>query len=361
MTAPLGLYLHIPFCAQKCAYCDFYSLPATAEVKTAYTKLLIRQITELRQRRAPRYDTVYLGGGTPTELGDENLAALLSALRPDMTTGAEVTCEANPASALAPTLQMLASHGVNRLSMGLQSAVPAELAALGRRHTPREFSCAVRAARDAGIARVSADVMLGIPGQTEESLSQTLDFVLSHGIRHVSAYLLKIEPDTPFGKHPPILPDEEETCARYLQTCERLRAAGLERYEISNFALPGEESRHNLRYWQGLEYIGLGPAAHSFLDGKRYYYPRSLTEYLAHPTPVPDGAGGDAQEKLMLALRLADGVAEEDLRALHPAKDPRPLIDALCGVGYLARKGDRVALTDTGCLVSNEIIARLLA
>ena len=353
MHNTVGLYLHIPFCDAKCAYCDFYSAPANPDTKAAYTAALCRELERWVCERQLQFDTVYLGGGTPTLLGDDNLKTLLAAVLPHTAADAEITCEANPASALESTLRVLADGGVNRVSFGLQSCHANELKALGRRHTAADFSKAVRAANAVGIARISADVMLGIPQQTHQSLEQTLQFVLSHPIQHISAYLLKLEDGTPLAKSPPPLPDEDTVCDLYLHTCDTLRSAGLQRYEISNFAVSGQESRHNLRYWQCREYLGLGPAAHSFLDGRRFYLPRDLQAFVTAPQYPDDGAGGDTEEKMMLGLRLADGI---DRRMLpDPAAAER-----LCKGGLLASDGNRVWLTDRGALVSNAVITDLI-
>ena len=353
MRKTVGLYLHIPFCDAKCAYCDFYSAPANHDVKTAYTAALCRELTRWVRKQQLQFDTVYLGGGTPTLLGDDNLKTLLDAVMPYTVAGAEITCEANPASALENTLGVLADGGVNRVSIGLQSCHANELAALGRRHTAEDFSNAVQAAKRAGIKRISADVMLGIPQQTAQSLDETLAFVLSHGIQHVSAYLLKLEDGTPMAKSPPLLPDEDAVCDLYLQTCDTLRNAGLQRYEISNFAVSGQESRHNLRYWQCEEYLGLGPAAHSFLNGRRFYFPRDLQAFLTAPQYLDDGAGGTEQEKLMLGLRLRSGI---DCRTLPNSS----AAERLCKGGLLESDGKRIWLTDRGALVSNAIITDLI-
>ena len=355
---PIGLYLHVPFCKVKCLYCDFYSMPAGEETKDAYTSALCRAIDEAD----PLCDTVYFGGGTPSQLGTARLTALLSHIR--RTPDCEVTLECNPGDADSLDFRALAAAGVNRISMGLQSANDAERRALGRRSDAATVRRAVALARAAGITNLSLDLMLGIPGQTAESLAKSIDFCLALEVPHISAYLLKIEDGTPFAamRDRLALPDEDTVCDDYLQTVEALTAAGLRQYEISNFARPGFESRHNLKYWRCEPYLGLGPAAHSFLDGRRFYYPRDLQAFLDGRPPIPDGAGGDPAEWLMLRLRLMEGVTD----AAFAARFGRPLpaafrqsAERFARQGLMTVTDGAAALTPAGCLLSNPIIGAL--
>lgn len=359
---PTGLYVHVPFCVRKCAYCDFYSV-ADPSLIDAYVAETARRLRTLSLTA----DTLYFGGGTPSLLGEERLRALLDAARPLLTPDAEITVEVNPGDDTARLIPALADAGVTRLSLGMQSHSDGELTLLTRRHTAADVDRAVGEAVRSGIPHLSLDVMLAIPGQTPASLRDTLAFAAQSGADHVSAYLLKIEPGTPFARDEAALslPDEGETADRYLAAVGQLEAAGFAQYEISNFARPGGESRHNLKYWRDEEYLGLGPAAHSYYKGLRFFYPRDLAAYLNGCEPTPDGAGGSFEEFVMLRLRLREGLdfakasarfpdREEDLARLRRrAADYEP-------AGLLTLTDGRVALTPRGFLVSNALIGALL-
>ncbi len=360
---PVGLYIHIPYCLQKCNYCDFYSL---ADPKTAgeYGFCVQGALSRLATRYPRRADTVYLGGGTPTMMPPGVLASVLDTARKQFRfVGGEITCEINPGEGYPTRVEDLAAMGVNRLSVGLQSAVPEELAVLGRRHTPLQVKQCVQQAKASGITNCSVDLMWGIPGQTVESALKSVEFALSLDPAHISAYLLKIEENTPFGKHPPVLPPDDTVCDIYEGCCERLEQAGFPRYEISNFARPGFESRHNLKYWNCEETLGIGPAAHSFMEGKRFYYPRDLAGFMADDAPVDDGAGGDFTEYAMLQLRLATGLQEAACHRRFGYGIPHELLrkaKPMVEHGLMTWDGNALALTVKGNLVSNEILAVIL-
>ena len=334
-------------------------MPAGEETKDAYARALCRAI----DAADPLCDTVYFGGGTPSQLGTVRLTAILAHIR--RTADCEVTVECNPGDAAALDFRALAAAGVNRISMGLQSADDAERRALGRRSDAATVRRAVEQVQTAGIANLSLDLMLGIPGQTAESLARSIDFCLALDVPHVSAYLLKVEDGTPFAamQEQLALPQEDAVCDFYLQTVDALAAAGLRQYEISNFARPGCESRHNLKYWRCEAYLGLGPAAHSFLDGKRFYYPRDLQAFLDGTPPIPDGPGGDPEEWLMLRLRLMEGVTDAAFAARFGAGLPDAFWETAARFarqGLMTVADGCAALTPTGCLLSNQIIGALL-
>lgn len=356
--------MHFPFCQSKCNYCDFYSARFPAEQQRTYVAALCGQLAAWGPRLAMPADTLYLGGGTPTVLPAGALTQVIGAAVRSFGPFREITVEANPGDRLADTFMQLRQAGVNRISLGVQSAVPEELERLGRRHTPAQVTRCVKDLRAAGIENLSLDIMLGIPGQTAESLRYTTQFCLALEPQHISAYMLKIEPGTPFGRTPPPgLPDEDQTAALYLQLCSDLRAAGFWHYEISNFCRPGFESRHNLKYWTQAPYLGLGPGAHSFIDGRRFYYPRDLQAFLTEPQPVPDGAGADADEYVMLRLRLDEGLDYEQFRQRYGMEfyaAHRPLIEQLQKNGLAHRDAARLRLTERGFLLSNAILAGLL-
>ncbi len=362
---PIGLYLHIPFCLRKCPYCDFYSLPAKQNVMDNYVAVLRDSILEWGHRLKRRADTCYFGGGTPSLLGAERIAVLLNAAKEAFgLENAEVTVEVNPATVQEKDLTDLRQCGINRLSIGLQSGIEEELNGLGRLHSAEQASKTVQWARQAGFENLSLDLMLATPNQTIVSLTRSVSFCVSLNPEHISAYMLKLEPDTAFGKHPPAgLPDEELERELYLTACRQLEQKGLLQYEISNFARPGKESRHNLKYWNGQEYLGLGPSAHSFLDGRRFYFPRDLAAFLDGNPPKEDGLGGDFEEYAMLRLRLTDGLRETAVRKKfgHGIPDGmKSTAKRLAAGGLIYFLPDGFALTREGMLVSNAVIAALL-
>ena len=373
----IGLYLHIPFCDGKCPYCDFYSMAGNDSLKEKYTRRLESLLPEwkgkLREKGGSyKADTLYFGGGTPNLLGASRLARLIeNAQKGFLLENAEITLEANPTSRLDAFFEEMAAAGANRLSLGLQSAHEEELRLLGRRHTARQAAEAVKAARRAGFRNISLDLMMGLPGQNWEMLRESIRFCASLEVEHISAYLLKIEPGTPFWqkKSSLNLPDEEETSHLYLSACEELEKLGYFQYEISNFARPGFEGRHNLKYWRCEEYLGLGPAAHSYLGGKRFYYPRDLEGFLAGNLPVEDGPGGSPEEFCMLALRLREGLSEEIFRNRYEEEGvflperfwkEASLLEKAGFCRIEGEEGKRVlSLTPRGFLVSNSVILEL--
>ncbi len=368
---PVGLYIHTPFCVSKCPYCDFYSAPCRSAAEAeAYAAGVLAAMERWRARAALTADTLYFGGGTPALLGGARLALLIERAHRCfglLAQSPEITLEANPADNLADTLAGFAAAGGNRLSLGMQSAHPAEQEALGRRHTPDDVRRSVADARRAGITNLSLDVMLGIPGQTVTSACQSVEWAAELGATHLSAYLLKIEPDTPFGRRPPALPDEDACADIYLAVMERLEALGYHPYEISNAARPGYESRHNLKYWDSLPYLGLGPAASSCLFGRRFAYPRDTEYFLAGGEPVEEAATacavGSPQEYALLRLRLAAGLSAAEYAARFGAPLPDAWRQNAAQLpGALVRVGeDGIRLTRRGFLLSNTLIARILA
>ena len=367
-----GIYIHVPFCRGKCPYCDFYSL---TELKSgAYVSAVCDELAA-RRRIAEfvpaegeiKADTVYFGGGTPSLLSPAEVGRIMSAVKTafPVKEKAEITLEANPSLPNpGEYFSEIAACGINRVSLGLQSAVDSERKALGRRAGIKEVNGCIAALRQSGIKNISLDLMLGIPGQTAESLKTSLDFVLSCGVPHISVYMLKIEPNTYFYKNLSKLdlPDEDSVADMYLQTAEYLTAEGFEHYEISNFALPGMRSRHNSGYWTGADYIGIGPAAHSCYEGKRFYFTRSLDDFINGKAAVYDGEAGGADEYIMLGLRTADGI-DMDFVSEKYGGDREKIFSytaALQKNGLARTEGGRLSLTARGYLVSNSVISGFL-
>ena len=372
----IGIYIHIPFCKRKCAYCDFFSV-CSLKAADGFTSAVLKDMERFR-KKGIRADSLYLGGGTPTELGKERLCEIIKRARDifDIEPSAEITVETNPQTAgddpggeneTRELYKSLYDAGVNRLSIGMQSSNDKELEFLGRRHKAEQVKASVMAAKAAGIENISLDIMLGIPFQTEKSLESTIDFADSLPVSHISAYILKIEQNTAFyrlfkqGKLD--VCDDELTARLYLSAAEQLEKRGFMQYEISNFAKKGFEGRHNLKYWHDEQYLGFGPSAHSFFKGKRFYYPRSLKDYEAGVCPIFDGEGGDEEEYLMLGLRLNEGICFErfEKRFGHPVPE-RTVKTAKelekHGLMTVTEKG--FSLTRQGFLLSNEIISRLI-
>lgn len=365
---PLGLYLHIPFCASKCKYCDFYSLPAGEKTKDEFTGALCRHIESYKGLPGYEVDTVYLGGGTPSLLGGVRLRRIINTVLHSfaVSPSAEITVECNPDSVDAPLLRMLKKAGVNRLSLGVQSAHDDELQLLGRRHTWAQAKEAVRLAREAGFENLSLDLMYGLPGQSTEKFLASVDAVSRLYPTHLSCYGLRLEEGTPLALEQPVLPDDDAQADMYLSLCHRLHELGFAHYEVSNWARIGRRSRHNQKYWDLSEYLGLGPGAHSLFGGRRFAFPRSLKQYIAGSTiieeeePVP---GFERHgEYLMLRLRTSDGVSPETFTRLF-GRDFAPYercMQLLEKHGLAMRQQERWRLTERGFLVSNSVIRFVL-
>lgn len=330
----------------------------------AYAAAVIRTMEGFR---GEELETVYFGGGTPPLLGGERLGRLLAAAKEcfNITQNAEITVEMNPGDADADLLSALHAAGFNRLSMGVQSGVDSELRSLGRRHDSAQAAKAVQLARAAGFENISLDLMLAIPHQTHDSLRQSIDFIAGLNPEHISAYMLKIEENTPFSaiSDKLILPDEDGQAEFYLEAVNLLAEKGYKQYEISNFSKPDKESRHNLKYWHCEEYIGIGPAAHGFYNGRRYYYPRDIELFMQGSPPIDDGEGGSQEEYLMLMLRLAEGITENGWYKRFGEPIPQSIrrrAKMYAQAGLLICDDNGIRLTPEGFLVSNGIIARLM-
>ena len=361
----LGFYIHIPFCVKKCNYCDFYSVVPTEDKRKRYIESLVNEIKKWGERTARPIDTMYIGGGTPSLLSGDELASIFSAVKESFTVldDAEITVEVNPGDNLEDFLKHATKCGVNRVSIGVQSFCANELCLLGRRHGVEDAKKAVDIARNIGIKNISADIMIGLPDSTEDTLKNSIDGILSLGTEHISAYILKVEQGTPFSLMPLNLPDDDKTAEQYTLLCDTLKAAGYEHYEISNFAKKGYESRHNNRYWKQEEYIGIGPSAHSFFEGERFYYGRDISAFIDAPKTVFDGEGGDEAEYIMLALRLAKGLCFIDFEKKFGKPVHRKIIlkaESLAKHQLCEIKDDSISLTDKGMLVSNSVIFTLL-
>lgn len=361
----IGLYIHIPFCKSKCPYCDFFSIKMNDEEMNRYVDKVIERFDKYCNDDIV-LDTVYFGGGTPSTLGTERIAKILNAINDKFTVdeNAEITMEMNPTSKELINFTVLKECGLNRLSIGMQSAVESEMKLLGRTHSQEDVINTVNLAKRSGIDNISLDLIIGVPTQTKESLKYSMDFCKSLGVKHISAYILKIEEGTKFYtiKDSLNMPSDDEQAEMYMYVSEYLESIGYNQYEISNYSLEGFESRHNTKYWRCEEYIGIGPSAHSFYNGERFYYNRSFEEFYNDKTNF-DCIGGTEEEFIMLNLRLKRGLIFKEYEEKYNKKFPEEIIKKakiLEKAGLLTVDKEKVSLNRKGYLVSNAIICELI-
>ena len=370
MEQTVGLYIHIPFCRSKCDYCDFYSLAGAEDRMDAYGRALLRQMDAMPADLPA--DTVYVGGGTPSWYGPDRLCALLEGVfrRYRVTAEAEITVEANPDSVTAAGLRQLRRAGFNRLSLGMQSARDDELRSVGRPHDAAAVARAVEAAREAGFDNLSLDLIYGLPGQDLTRWRESVEAAAALAPEHLSCYGLQAEPGTPLYARRASLPDDDVQADLYLWAVRRLEQTGYRQYEISNFARPGRESRHNLRYWRGQPYLGVGPGAHSDFGGRRFSLPRDLEGYLRDAETGRFTRDEDRaveaperrEEYLMLRLRLREGVERSEYETAWGVFFA-PLeahFAAWRRQGLAAEENGRWRLTPEGFLLSNRLIGEIL-
>lgn len=384
---PRSAYIHVPFCIRKCAYCSFTSFSDCYDRVPAYFEALDREIRRTVRWQAAQpaaagggtapLDTVYFGGGTPGSVDAAHLIAVLDALRQTvgLAPDAEITVEVNPGAVAPGLLPALRAAGFNRLSVGLQAAQPRLLKTLGRIHRPADFSELVSAARQAGWDRISGDMMLGLPGQQVSDVLETVDFLLSCGVRHVSFYSLTVEPETPFASLYPNgvgLPDAGTERRMYARARRALKQRGFRAYEISNAAVPGHESRHNQVYWAGRPYYGFGCGASAFLCGGRRRNPSALSAYLGMAACFSQdddlGPGSVLEEQLddagamreffLLGFRRQQGVRLSDFYRQFGQQPDGQLLRALCDLkrrGLIRFDGDRARLSGLGLNLANQV------
>ena len=387
---PLGLYISVPFCRTKCSYCNFASDVFSKAVFGKYVDRVcsdIKNATLTAEAMGGEFDaavdTLYLGGGTPTVLDPAELQRIFSAVRDrfDVRPDAEITVECSPGTLTPAVIDSLISCGVNRVSLGLQSFVDKEAASVGRLHKRETVLADIASLRAAGISNINLDLIAGLPHQTLESWQFSLEEVIATGVPHVSVYMLEVDEDSRLGRelmaggtkyHAHFVPDEDLTADLYGIACERLNAAAIQQYEISNFARSGFQSRHNLKYWTRQPYFGFGVDAHSMLrtyacasDAVRFSTPDSLEDFMsAKPlarTIVTDLAA--LEESLFLGLRLNRGVNRERLRIQRGRATMESLeriLTNLTEMDLIYRNGNNICLTDRGRLLSNEVFVRLL-
>jgi putative oxygen-independent coproporphyrinogen III oxidase len=386
---PLGLYLSVPFCRSKCTYCNFAS---DVFSKTNFPPYVERLCLDLEQASAiseqmgaifePTIDTIYLGGGTPTLLALSQLQQLFGTISQtfEVLPTAEITVECAPGTLTSDAIDALRLSGVNRVSLGVQSFVNAEAASVGRLHTFGTILDDIANLRAAGISEINLDLIAGLPHQTMQSWKFSVEHAISSQVPHISVYMLEVDSDSRLGRemiaggvkyHAHFVPDQDLTADFYLRACELLESAGLEQYEISNFARRGHQSRHNLKYWKRLPYLGFGVDAHSMLrtiggDAVRFSSPDSLQAYLAG---VPAGRSivnrqAAIEETFFLGLRLTSGVDLAQVSADFgetALAEFRPVIAEMLAMGLMERRENCIRLTARGRLLSNEVFERFIA
>ncbi|MDP2931750.1 MAG: radical SAM family heme chaperone HemW [Chloroflexota bacterium] len=365
-----GLYIHVPFCIRKCAYCDFYSLAGQLGLVERYVEAVL---SECRAYTGVPFRTLYLGGGTPSLLGDENLRKLIYGLRQclDLSGLAEATIEVNPESATVQLLETTREMGIDRLSVGVQSLSDYELESVGRIHRAAQAIETLRRARKLGFRTVSADLIIGLPGQEWETLRMGLETLTGLGIEHLSLYCLSVEEGTPLAASPPgdLLSDDAQA-ELFDQASRFLERHAFIHYEISNFALKGHECLHNLNYWRGGEYLGLGPAAASHYHGKRFNNRPDFHAYLGNPAGQREGVEelgvqAKAAEEAMLRLRLlSEGLNTGELAARFGYENVQDLfgrLDEMATAGALVYDGSSYRLIPSRVLTSNPIFCRVLS
>ena len=377
MNGGMELYLHMPFCVRKCAYCDFLSFPTDQETQNLYTRRLREDIDAMGKKYGDiPVDTIFIGGGTPSVPDSALIVGIMEHVRKafHVAEGAEISMEANPGTVTREKLTDYRWAGINRLSFGLQSANDRELKLLGRIHTWAEFLESFHLARECGFTNINIDLMSALPGQTRESWKDTLKRVTDLNPEHISAYSLIIEDGTPFGEKygseegRKLLPDEDSEREMYYETKRFLQDCGYERYEISNYAKPGRACRHNIGYWTGLPYLGLGLGASSYMDGCRFAVNSDMKQYLEEKpgmfTDVEKLTKKDMEEEFFyVGLRMTAGVSlpEFERRFGVSAKDVYPgLMEMFVEEKAAVFQGDRFVLTDYGLDVSNYIMAQFL-
>ena len=378
----IGLYLHIPFCQSKCQYCDFYSIPTSKEQRDLYLCALAEEAawyTKDKRLQGVVFDTLFIGGGTPSILEEAELDRLFDLIEQNFSfhQDAEKTMEANPGSLTPEKIRLLQRRGINRISLGVQAFQPRLLHTMGRCHTSEEAEQTILNLKKSGLQSWSMDLIYGLPGQTLADWRETLNKALQFQPPHLSMYNLIVEEATPFGRlaaegklH---LPEEEEQLQMMQLAATLTEKAGLQQYEISNFALPGAECRHNLIYWHNQEYLGLGAAAFSYLDKHRFSHVADVERYIRawqqdHQPCIAENEyttrAIELGETVMLGLRTMQGISISELNRRFQIDFLQYYQDAIAFCteqGWLRQEGDRIALTSSGIPLGNQVFLRFLA
>lgn len=381
MKKDLSLYVHIPFCMSKCRYCNFVSCVAPDELKTQYLKALNNELNFRGMEYRSRFDvsTIYIGGGTPSSLRLGAIKSIMNNIYTNYSvkSGAEITIEMNPNDITDAKIEEFLTCGINRFSVGLQTSNETILKILGRTHTVLAYQIAINQLKNKGANNISTDIILGLPGQTEKDIKETLKILLDLKVPHISAYILQVEDGTPLKKFIDekivTLPSEEVTASFYELVCSILKEHGYVHYEVSNFAFPGFESKHNNVYWQGVDYLGVGASAHSYIAPYRMANTENIKEYInivqeKKVAPISSVEKlNDAkmkEEKIMLSLRTNDGldtISYQKQFKENLISKKKEEISSLIKLGYIVLdKEFKLKVTEKGFLVLNEIIRKLV-
>lgn len=360
----LGIYIHVPFCRSKCPYCDFYSITDDSSLEK-YVDAVCRELEGWGKKANKIVDTIYFGGGTPSVLSVDNIIKILNAVKENFKfKNPEITMEINPADAEFLDFKKLKFYGLNRVSVGAQSLSDSQLRILGRRHNAEDIKKSVNLIKSCGISNISLDMILGVPEQKNEDIRRFADFCVDNDIPHISAYILKIEVGTPyyFNKAGLKFWGDDGLADFYGCACDVLKERGYSHYEISNFSKDGFESRHNLKYWFLDDYLGIGPSAHSFMQGKRFYYEKNLKKFIDDARIEHEECDLE-KEFIMLALRTKWGVTNESFKGKVENELPKIYFER-------AKKFERyglvecfdtgIKINESGFLVSNAIISEII-
>ena len=351
-----ALYIHIPFCSSKCSYCNFYSLGRHFDVPQEYVNAVVREI----KRYNIKPETVYFGGGTPGLLTPAQVKMILTAA--DAKSGAEITIEVNPDTADEYKLKGYFDAGVNRISIGVQTADDKSLSLLGRGHSSKQAEQTFKDARQAGFTNISGDIMLSLPSYSQNEFDRTLELISEGGAVHISSYILKIEENTVFGKRPPIgLPDDDMSADFYLYSVSEMEKQGYKQYEISNFAKDDKYSRHNMVYWDMKDYLGIGPSAYSCINGERSHYDADIKGFIDGNRMQSDGKS-EAIEFIMLQTRLAKGLNVRELENRYNITFTQAQLNKInrfCNADMCSFDEDILKLTPSGLLIQNSILSEI--
>ena len=364
MQKSLGIYIHIPFCEKKCPYCSFYSVKCSEEIQQKYTEKVCDELQRWGKTLKRRVSTIYFGGGTPSLIGAEKIIKILNAVNENFEVlSPEITLEVNPADYSSIDFEKLAFSGVNRVSVGAQALDDKSLRVLGRRHSTNDIIKTYESIKLAKINNISFDMIIGFPGQSLADIKNFMYFYQENRLSHLSAYLLKIEPGTPYFESNLEFISDDICSDFYIFISNEMKKMGYEHYEISNFSLPGKRSRHNMKYWNLEDYLGIGPSAHSLIDGKRFYYENNIINFILDPKILTEGTGGTPEEYAMLRLRLSEGLANEEYQKKFRMSIPEEYFKKAKkfeDFGLVKVNENNISLTPKGFLLSNKIIGDLI-
>lgn len=362
----LGVYIHVPFCKSKCPYCDFYSVTFSEDLIEKYVKTVCDELFRYSLQTDKTVDTIYFGGGTPSLLSTKHISKILENIQKNFKiSNPEITMEINPADCDIQYFRETKNMGVNRISLGVQSFEDSQLKILVRRHTVEDSVKSFENIKSVGINNISFDFMLGIPGQSFKGIDRFFDFCKNNFVPHISAYILKIEKGTPYfyNKKNLVFPTDDQAADMYEYVCKKAKKIGYNHYEISNFSYDNFESRHNTKYWNLDEYIGVGPGAHSLFENKRFYYSRNLSEFINAPKTLNEGIFEPEKEYIMLALRTKKGIINEEFKKKFNKDIPQKYLERaekFLKYGMIDKFDGGFRIAESSFLLSNVVISEII-